>query len=106
MKSLEAQMCEWGTEVELFVLIPAQLSHTGELRWDKKKIDACIAPIVDALNNAGIYTASSCCGHGKGDGEILLHDGRELIIKNHATLISETVTYQIYPDTCYPVHHH
>ena len=73
-------MCNWGTDVELNVPIPAGLSHTGEPRWALKKVDACIAPIIAALNDAGIYTASSCCGHGKGNGEILLHDGRRLVV--------------------------
>jgi len=75
-------MCKWGTEVELTVLMPARLSYTGNPRWDVKKVDACISPIVKALNDARIYTASSCCGHGEIDGEILLHDGRMLVIKN------------------------
>lgn len=76
-------MCEWGTEVILRVPIPEKLSHTGAFRWDEKAIDACIAPIVQALNAHGIYTASCCCGHGKEDGRIDLHDGRVLIIKEH-----------------------
>lgn len=74
-------MCEWGTEVILNVPIPADLSYTGEFRWDNKAIDACIAPIIDALNQAGIYTASCCCGHGKGEGSIVLHDGRKLTVR-------------------------
>lgn len=75
-------MCEFGNYVILLVPIPANLSYTGQFRWDFKGIDGCIAPIVKALNDAGIYTASSCCGHGKVDGEILLHDGRVVIIKS------------------------
>lgn len=74
-------MCQWGNDVVLSVPIPANLSHTGEFRWDEKGIDACIAPIVKALNDAGIYTASCCCGHGKEDGVIHLQDGRVLIIR-------------------------
>ena len=74
-------MCEWNDTVRLSVPIPANLSHTGKFRWDIKEMDACIAPIIQALNDANIYTASCCCGHGKQDGSILLHDGRELIIK-------------------------
>lgn len=73
-------MCEWGTEVQLLVPMPAELSHTGEFRWAIKGIDACIAPIVQALNDAGIYTANCCCGHGKAEGTIFLHDGRVLRI--------------------------
>jgi hypothetical protein len=73
-------MCEWGTDVLVCVPIPADLSYTGEARWDVKGIDRCIAPIVAALNAGGVLTASSCCGHGKACGEILLHDGRRLVI--------------------------
>lgn len=74
-------MCEWGNTVPLSVPIPASLSHTGEARWAEKPIDSCIAPIVRALNDAGIYTAACCCGHGERDGEIVLQDGRTLVIR-------------------------
>jgi hypothetical protein len=43
-------------------------------------VDSCIAPIVSALNRAAIRTTSSCCGHGKDAGHILLDDGRGLVI--------------------------
>jgi hypothetical protein len=75
-------MCSWGDTRLLRVLIPASLSHTGAARLDMKPVDSCIADIVDALNAAGIYTANSCCGHGKEPGSILLHDGRELTVIN------------------------
>ncbi len=48
-----------------------------------KPIDSCISHFVEALNTAGIYTGGSCCGHGKGDGCISLHDGTVLIIERH-----------------------
>ena len=34
--------------------------------------DACIKPIISALNKAGIKTVASCCGHGKICGSIVL----------------------------------
>jgi len=43
-------------------------------------VDACIAPIVQALNDAGIETLGSCCGHGIMSGDIRLADGRILTI--------------------------
>lgn len=43
-------------------------------------VDPCIAPLVQALNDAGIETMASCCGHGRRPGNIALADGRELII--------------------------
>lgn len=73
-------MCTHGEEIIMLVPMPAHLSYTGTLRWDYKGIDLCIAPIVQALNDAGIYTANCCCGHGQEDGEIFLHDGRVLRI--------------------------
>lgn len=76
-------MCDWGTEVRLRVPIPASCSYTGKFRWDKKPIDSCISHFVEALNKAGIYTGGSCCGHGKGNGYISLHDGTVLVIERH-----------------------
>lgn len=73
-------MCTHGDEVILLVPMPAHLSYTAALRWDYKGVDTCIAPIVQALNDAGIYTANSCCGHGQSEGTIHLHDGRVLRI--------------------------
>lgn len=73
-------MCDWGTDAEVEVTVPAHLSHTGRAHKAVKKIDACIAPIVRALNEGGIETWGSCCGHGRGEGSITLADGRTLIV--------------------------
>lgn len=73
-------MCRHGTTELLYVPIPANLSHTGAFRWDHRAVDSCIAPIVKALIEGGVHTANSCCGHGKGPGEIILHDGRVLTV--------------------------
>lgn len=73
-------MCKWGNTKLLEVTIPAKLSSTGK---DKKKIvdiDECILEIVKALNDSGIVTIASCCGHNKRPGSIILGDGREFII--------------------------
>ena len=75
-------MCQWGTYVEMDLLKPAHLSHTGKAFMKLEQIDACIAPIVKALNDAGITTTQSCCGHGKGLGRIDLEDGRIIWIDN------------------------
>ena len=74
-------MCEWGEYEKVWVKIPADLSSQGRIHMSLKKIDRCIAPIVNALQNGGIDMRSSYCGHGKTDGEIELQDGRILIIK-------------------------
>ena len=73
-------MCEWGTNVNRMLMISAQKSHTGEAYKKIIGIDACIAPIIDALNAAGIETQESCCGHGKCTGYIALMDGRVLAV--------------------------
>ena len=74
-------MCEHGDTVRLLITVPAAASHTGKAHMAVKPIDACIARIVQALNVGGVRTASSCCGHGKGPGSIILQDGRELVVK-------------------------
>ena len=74
-------MCKWGETTDVKVWIPAELSHDGKARWAMKPLDNCIVDIVKGLNNMGVYTIGSCCGHGKGDGEIFLEDGRELIVR-------------------------
>lgn len=43
-------------------------------------VDSCIYDIVGALNEGGVKTVASCCGHGNRWGNIALADGRELII--------------------------
>ncbi len=46
----------------------------------ERRVDACIVPIVRALNDGGIVTDASCCGHFNRWGTIMLKDGRELLI--------------------------
>lgn len=43
-------------------------------------IDRCIAPIVQALNDGEVPTVACCCGHNNRPGNIMLADGRELVI--------------------------
>ena len=73
-------MCKWGTDEVLQLPIPAHLSHTGKRYMKEVPIDRCIAPIIKALNDAGIETIASCCGHEKGHGTIDLVDGRRIMI--------------------------
>lgn len=74
------KMCKDKYE-KVLVKIPADLSYIDKAYWKQAKIDKCIAPIVRALQEGGIDMRGSCCGHGKNDGEILLQDGRMLVIK-------------------------
>lgn len=43
-------------------------------------IDKCIQGLVKSLNENGMETIASCCGHGRTNGNITLKDGREIII--------------------------
>jgi len=68
-------MCEHGIEAtQVRLLEPRRDGRTHA------PVDPCIASMVQALNDAGFLTTSSCCGHGHRPGIITLADGRELII--------------------------
>ena len=81
-------MCNWGDSELVQVTIPADLSATGRTRKCFKPIDRCIAPIVAALEAAGIQMRSSCCGHGERNGLIELQDGRRLVIEHESNHLS------------------
>lgn len=69
-------------DVKVEVLVPANLSSTGQVKRKRVGIDACIADIVAMLNRDIVepVTAGCCCGHGQYPGEIALVDGRYLIV--------------------------
>ena len=67
-------MCEWGNVND--VKIKGHFNKNGKPFY----VDKCIANLIQALNDGGVSTVASCCGHGKGFGNIILRDGRELII--------------------------
>lgn len=71
-------MCEWGNKVQVRLCRMQRGSNFAD-------VDECIAPIVRALNDAGIETVASCCGHGKNKGSIVLKDDRELVIEPSAS---------------------
>jgi hypothetical protein len=73
-------MCNWGDTAPVLVRIPADLSCSGEAHWKLTQIDRCIAPLVKALQEGGVDMRGSCCGHGRGEGQIELQDGRLLRI--------------------------
>ena len=93
-------MCKWGTDVVLEVTIPAELSHTGKERKKKVGIDSCIAPIIKALNEGGVRTDYCCCGHGKKDGVILLHDGRVFRVAS-AEKVADYGGFKGFIDSCF-----
>ncbi len=68
-------MCKWGTDKEVTLCKPKEHSNRTTI-----KVDSCIASIIQALNDFGIETVASCCGHNNRPGNIALADGRELWI--------------------------
>lgn len=69
-------MCDDHSGVLVEIPGASPRGHLGT----KRGIDACIAPLVEALNAAGFPTVASCCGHGHRPGSIVLEDGREVVI--------------------------
>ena len=63
-------MCKWGIDEEITLCEPTPIQKRIRV-----KVDSCIAPLVQMLNDYGIKTISSCCGHSKDRGRIDLADG-------------------------------
>ena len=67
-------MCKQGT-IEII-----KLHHPTPRGFTTAGVDACIARLIQALNDGGFQTIASCCGHGVQPAVIALEDGRELIV--------------------------
>jgi hypothetical protein len=61
-------------------VVSVPLSHRTERGFTTASVDACLAEFVQRLNNAGLQTIASCCGHGDGPATVILEDGRELLV--------------------------
>lgn len=64
-------------ETAMVVLDPGTPERHGR---DGVWCDPCLAPLIRALNDGGVRTVASCCGHGAVPGSIILADGRWLMI--------------------------
>lgn len=95
-------MCRWNTTVEMEITIPAHMSHTGETRRKVIGVDACIAPLVAALNSAGITTVASCCGHGHIPGQVILGDETwlTLLTREQAMAVNALIGVNIHGEKC------
>ena len=60
-------MCKWGTDRNVNLCVPTPI-----------KVDACIAPLVQMLNDYGVQTIASCCGHGKTEESRILLSAKSL----------------------------
>lgn len=61
-------MCQHGTERNV------KLNHPRESGRRIVPVDACIADEVQMLNDMGVITVGSCCGHGKGQPHVLINE--------------------------------
>jgi hypothetical protein len=70
-------MCKWGTDAIVRLAHPMPVSGRMEVA-----VDACMAPLVQILNDYGIHTMGCCCGHGHEDGDVLYEqDGQQQALK-------------------------
>ena len=66
-------MCQWGTDTLVDLCAPTPVQGRTII-----KVDSCIAPLVQMLNDYGIKTTASCCGHGKVEHSGIILDGRNV----------------------------
>lgn len=60
-------MCRWGSNSTVTLCRPNPISGRVTV-----EVDTCIAPLVQAINDAGIRTLGACCGHTKNAGGIIV----------------------------------
>ena len=72
-------MCDHSPnrEAAMVIIDPGSPERHGR---DGIWCDPCLEPLIRALNNAGMATAASCCGHSQYPGWVMLHDGRDIVI--------------------------
>lgn len=59
------------------------------------KVDACIAPLVAALNVFGIETMGACCGHGKYNPSIIIQGkGKKFDLFSGKTILRKSRFYR------------
>lgn len=64
-------MCKWGTDKQIQLNRPRPVSGRVVI-----EVDACIAPLVQMLQDYGVVTTGCCCGHGKAPGWVSYEDER------------------------------
>lgn len=68
-------MCDHPNREEAMVVVERDPSGKPTV-W----CDPCLVDLIAALNDTGLPTVASCCGHHRQAGIISLRDGRHLII--------------------------
>jgi len=67
-------MCKWGTDKMVKLAYPMHNSKRMEIA-----VDACLQPLIQMLNDYKIHTVGCCCGHGNGEGSILIEQNEQII---------------------------
>ena len=68
-------MCQWGNDALVNLCEPTPVQGRTTI-----KVDSCIAPLVQILNDYGVKTIASCCGHGKVEYSRIIIDARSVQI--------------------------
>lgn len=80
-------MCEWGI-VKIITL--KDWRRQGITR--RIAIDECIADEVKQMNDSGIKTVNSCCGHFKNNGSVIIADDSKNLAENMGYKVQEYTT--------------
>ena len=64
-------MCEYGSDS------PVRLNDRSFAGGKTVRVDSCIAPVIQAIQDAGLRTSSCCCGHGRGASLIVWEEDAE-----------------------------
>ena len=69
-------MCQSRNSTMESLCLPRKYSRRTTI-----KVDRCIAPLVQFLNDLGVHTLGACCGHKKYNPSIIIeHEGRQFDI--------------------------
>lgn len=73
-------MCKWGTDASVTLSRPMPISGRTAI-----PVDACLAPLIQVLNDYGVHTIGCCCGHDQIGGSVRYEqDGQEYEIQLNA----------------------
>jgi len=66
-------MCNSRNSTEVKLCVPRKYSGRTTI-----KVDKCLAPLIQFLNDLGVHTLGACCGHGEFNPSIIAeHEGRQ-----------------------------
>lgn len=71
-------MCDHPNREAAMVVVRRNTAGTPAV-W----CDPCLEPLVRALNDGGLRTVASCCGHGRLPATVALADGRYVTVTGY-----------------------